>query len=99
VLAAAYASGPTEGTTLALIARLLNIDSTNDAEAPEASRQDRFIGNFTVNNVTSTQYMELVAYNLPREADYYIANNGTGQTVSSGWSLKVTPMTRAPAAS
>jgi hypothetical protein len=93
VLTFAYASAPTEGTTLSLVARLLNISSTNDAEVPEFTRQDRFIGEFRVNNVTSTQYAELFAFDLPIEADYYIANNGTGQTVSAGWTLTVIPMT------
>jgi hypothetical protein len=93
VLSFAYATGPTEGTTLSLVARLLNISGTNDAEVPEFARQDRFIGEFRVNNVTTMQYAELFAYDLPVEAEYYIANNGTGQTVSAGWTLTVIPMT------
>lgn len=93
VLTFAYATGPTEGTTLSLVARLLNISGTNDAEVPEFARQDRFIGEYRVNNVTTTQYAELFAFDVPIEADYSIANNGTGQTVSSGWTLTVIPMT------
>lgn len=89
----AFGTAPTEGTVLALIARTLNIDSTNDAEAPEAARADRYIGQFTVNNVTTTQYAACFGRNVPREADYYLLNSGTGQTVSAGWTLKVTPMT------
>ncbi len=97
VLGFTFASTPTEGTVLQLVARLLNMDGTNDAEVPEASRADRLIGNFIVNNVTTAQYAELYARNVPRDADYYIFNNGTGQTVSSGWTLKVTPVSRKPA--
>lgn len=93
VLTFAFGTAPTEGTTLSLVARPLNISSTNDAEVPEFARQDRFIGEFRVNNVTTTQYAAMFAYDVPREADYYIANNGTGQTVSAGWTLVVTPMT------
>lgn len=93
VLSFAFGTAPTENGSLVLVARLLNIDSTNDAEAPEATRTDRFIGSFVVNNVTTTQYAALFARNVPREADYYILNTGTGQTLSAGWTLKVTPMT------
>lgn len=88
-----FSVAPTEGTVLALIARTLNIDGTNDAEVPEAARADRYVGQFVVNNVTTTQYAACFARNVPREADYYLLNSGTGQTVSAGWTLKVTPMT------
>jgi len=97
VLGATFGTNPTEGTTLALYARPLDIDGTNDAEAPEAARPTRLIGSFVVNNVTSAQYMILRARDVPKLASYYIHNNGTGQTVSSGWTLKVTPITYAPA--
>jgi len=92
-----FGTAPTEGTVLALYARPLDIDGTNDAEVPEAARPTVYIGNFVVNNVTSTQYAELVGYDVPDKADYYLHNNGTGQTVSAGWTLKVTPRSRAPA--
>lgn len=94
VLTCAFATGPTEGTSLALYARPLDIDSTNDAEVPETTRPTVFIGTFTVNNVTTTQYIVLngiYAQGVPKKADYYIHNNGTGQSVSSGWKLVVTP--------
>lgn len=98
VISFAFATAPTEGGTLVLVARTLDIDGTNDAEAPEATRPDRTIGAFVVNNVTSTQYAALFARNVPRVADYYLLNTGTGQTLSSGWTLKVTPMTYSAAA-
>lgn len=98
VLAGAFATAPTENTVLALYARPLNIDSTNDADAPETTRPVVFIGSFVVNNVTTTQYLAVDARNVPWEADYYIHNNGTGQTLSAGWTLKVTPYSFKPAA-
>lgn len=88
-----FATAPTEGTVLALYARPINIDSTNDAEVPEATRPTVYIGSFVVNNVTTAQYAELLAEDVPWEAEYYIHNNGTGQTVSAGWTLKATPCT------
>lgn len=98
VLSCAFASAPTENTTLDLYARELDIDSTNDADAPETTYKPRYIGSFTLNNVTSTQHLKLRAFDVPLVADYYVLNNGTGQTVSSGWALKVTPKTVGPAA-
>lgn len=95
-LAVTFSVAPTESTVISLVARPLNIDGTNDADAPEFQRQVQFIGNFIVNNVTTTQYLWLMGYDLPREADYYLANNA-GQTISAGWTLKVTPRTLGPA--
>jgi len=93
-----FPTAPTEGATLSIYARPLDIDGTNDAEVPEATRPTVFIGTFKVNNVTTTQYAEYVARDVPWHATYYLHNNGTGQTVSAGWTLKVTPCTLRPAA-
>lgn len=98
VLTATFGTAPTEGTVLALYARPLDVDGTADTELPEAARPTVFVGTFVVNNVTSAQTMILRAYDLPMLAAYYIHNSGTGQTVSAGWVLKVTPRTVGPAA-
>ena len=97
VLAAQFSVAPTEGGALGLYARPLNIDGTADAEVPEAALPVWFVGSFFVNNVTSLQYMTLLATDLPAEAEYYIHNAGAGQTVSAGWTLKVKPRTIGPA--
>lgn len=91
VLGFTYATAPTKGTVLALYARPLDIDGTNDAEVPEATRPTMFIGSFVVNNVTTAQYAQLIERQVPKLASYYIHNSATGQTVSTGWTLKVTP--------
>ena len=98
VISVTFGAAPTEGTTLALYAQPLDIDGTNDAEVPETTRPTVFIGTFSVNNVTTEQYAELIAQDVPWNASYYLHNNGTGQTLSAGWKLKVTPCTVAPAA-
>lgn len=101
VLTCAFGTAPTEGRSVNLMARPLDIDSTNDAEVPEAARPTQYIGSFVVNNVTSTQYMQLqgvVAYDLPRNAAYYL-HNGTDQTLSSGWKLVVVPRNVIPSPS
>lgn len=93
-----FSTAPTEGTVLSLYARPLDIDGTADAEIPETTRPTVLIGSFVVNNVTTAQYIELIAQDVPWLASYYIHNNGTGQTLSSGWTLKATPCTVAPVA-
>lgn len=90
-LAFAFSVAPTEGTVLSLYARPLDVDGTSDTEVPEVTRPTRFIGSFVVNNVTTTQYAQLTAQDVPKLASYYLHNNGTGQSVSAGWTLKVTP--------
>lgn len=97
VLTGTFATAPTENTTLALYARPLDIDGAADADAPETTRPTVFIGTFAVNNVTTAQSLMLIAQDVPWKADYYIHNNGTGQTLSAGWTLKVTPCTIGPA--
>jgi hypothetical protein len=97
VLTGTFSVAPTEGATLALYARPLDIDGTADAEVPETTRPTVYVGSFVVNNVTTAQSMLLVAQDLPRLAGYYVHNNGTGQSLSAGWTLKVTPRTYGPA--
>ncbi len=97
VLGCTYGSAPLSGPPISLLARPINVDGTSDTEVPEAGRPTRFIGNFFPNNVTTPQYMTLVGRDLPLEAEYYLYNASTGQTVSAGWTLKVTPRTVAPA--
>lgn len=98
VFSGTFSVAPTENTTVDLYARELNIDGTADAEVPEASsHKPRYIGSFVLNNVTSAQYVKVLAYDVPTEASYYIHNNATGQTLGAGWTLKVTPRTVGPA--
>ena len=93
VLVGTFAVAPTENTTLALYARPIDVDGTKDTEVPEATRPTRFIGNFMVNNVTTEQVIVQEVFGLPRKAEYYVHNNGTGQLLNAGWTLKVTPRT------
>lgn len=99
VAAVTFGTAPTEGTALSLYARPLNVDGTGDAEAPEATRPTIFVGNFNgVNNVTTLQYLVCSAYDVPAyECEYWLHNNNTGQTISAGWTLKVTPKSKGPA--
>ena len=102
VLSFTFATAPLENSMIKLIARPLNIDGTNDAQAPEASFLEKDVGygqrdqHFPVNNVTTAQYAVMDVHDAPWEADYYIFNAATGQTISAGWTLKATPFTYGP---
>jgi len=98
VLTGTFATAPTEGAVLALYARPMDVDGTADTEAPETTRPTVYIGSFLVNNVTSAQTIVLRGRDLPFKANYYIHNSGTGQSLSAGWTLKVTPITDSLAA-
>ena len=101
VLTATFATAPTEGRAVNLFARPLDIDGTNDAPVPEAGRPTHYVGSFVVDNVTTTQTLNLhgiVARDLPRNAAYYL-HNGTDQALSAGWKLIVIPRNVIPSPS
>lgn len=97
VLAVAYGTAPTVNTTLDLYARELDIDGTGDAVAPTTTYKRRHIASFPVINQTAMQYIKALAFDLPKLAEYYLHNNATGQTISAGWKLKITPRSYKPA--
>lgn len=99
VLSVTFAVAPVENSVLLLLARPLNIDGVADAEAPESGAstfKGEPVGRFTVNNVTTAQYARCIGRDLPAEADYYVYNAATGQAISAGWTLKVTPLSYGP---
>ena len=96
VLGVTFGTAPAANSIVHLFARPLNIDGTNDATIPSATYRSLYIGSFLVAATTGAQYAYLIGRNLPKEADYYIYNEA-GQTISTGWTLKVTPLTIVPA--
>ena len=99
VLEATFASAPNANSRVALYARPLNIQSTNDGDTPDGNFEHVLLGSFPLNNVTSAQYI-MIEVVLPngkssQEYEFYIDNNG-GQTMSAGWDLYVTPKTIGP---
>lgn len=85
---------------IALYARVMNIDGTSDPVAPSANRKWQPIGAFLVYAAaTTTNYLfDSGTCRLPNAAEdqvfeFYIENQ-TGQTISSNWALKVTPVTQ-----
>lgn len=96
VLKVAFGTAPTEGATIDILIRPLNIQGTNDTGAPQASYQPHRYGSFQVDNVTTSQYLFATAYDLPKEGEIYLYNNATGQTTSANAELYMTPKTLAP---
>ena len=94
-----YSVAPDAGSTVTLFARQMNVQSTNDNEAPDANLPHKILGYFPLNDVTSAQFIT-IQVKLPNNYssqvyDFYIQNNA-GQTLGAGWDLHVTPMTVGP---
>lgn len=96
VLKVAFGTAPTRAMTLELFVRPLNVVGTNDTVVPTASYQPHRVCSFVVENTTSTQYLYAVGYDLPKEGEFYLLNNGTGQTTSANAELYMTPRSYAP---
>lgn len=92
-LVPAWATAPTAGF-ITLVGVGWSLDGTPVAgPAPVATLNNDFIGNFkpapfTSNAATTwTMTLKRVALGIGK-TDFYLFNNGTGQTISSSWVLK-----------
>lgn len=103
VLKCQFATLPTDGNKINIYARKLNVQSTNDSPVPDAVNLDQFIGSFTVDGtiaVTNDSWLVTNWLTLPNHItsqiyEMYIENK-TGQTITSGWTMYVTPVTKGP---
>lgn len=92
-------TAPDVNSSIKLYARLLNIQSTNDQDVPDANFQHVFMGRFPVNDVLTNQYIPIII-SLPNNEtsqnyEFYI-NNLTGQTIQAGWDIFITPKAIGP---
>ena len=99
VLLVNYSVAPDANSVINLYLRPLNIQSTNDADIPDANNLQGYVGSFTVNDVTTAQY-PWVEIHLPnsytsQQYEFYL-QNATGQTMPAGWDVFVTPKTIGP---
>jgi len=91
----------TAGTTIDLYIQQLELISTNDAEAPDATNFLRtYAGTFYHNNPSVAVQYAQVMIALPNNKtsavyNFYIVNN-TAQTIADTWDLTVTPVTIGP---
>ncbi len=98
-------SFPTVGT-IGLHAHVLNIEGTNDPGVPSANNPQTFVGSFLIDfdiaaDTDFYTYIEL--FRLPgigsaQAIDWYLKNEGTGQTIGVSWQLWITPITEGPKA-
>ena len=85
------------GVAVELYRQDLNIDGTADAPAPAAASPHKLVGMFNIPSAASAS-ATYPCNNVPltKECQFYV-KNGTAQTMSAGWVLKVTPKTVIPA--
>ena len=98
-LSCSYTTAPDANSSVNLYLRLLNIQSTNDQDVPDANFGHVYVGSFPLNDVTSQQYcaidIRLPNAQTSQQYNFYIENNG-GQTMDSDWNLYITPKTIGP---
>lgn len=105
VLTFQYPSGTITTGGVQLACRLLNIDSTTDEPGLTANWTGHFLGSFPTGTGMSatTNYaivlgpVELPSAKASQEYEFYVLNS-CGVTMTTGWTLKATPVTRGPAA-
>lgn len=98
-----YPSGTINTGGIHLFARLLNGNSTTDEPVPSANWAGHYLDTFpTGTGMSATTDYALVVGPIPlpmmktsQEYEFYLKNE-CGVTMSSGWVLKVTPMSVGP---
>lgn len=106
VLKFQYPSGTIVADGIHLFARLMNIDSTNDEPQPDTGFEEHHLGSFptdtglsaTVDNYVSLGF-DVGLPNMRTEQIYeFYIKNDSGVTMTAGWTLKITPKAKGPAA-
>ena len=95
-LLANFSVAPTANSSINLYLRLLNIQSTNDADVPDGNFQHEYVGSFPLNDVTTAQYIAIDislsnAY-ASQQYEFYVENL-SGQSLPAAWDIYVTPKT------
>jgi len=95
-----FSVAPTANTVLNLYLRMLNVQSTNDNDVPDANFQQTYVGSFPLNDVTTAQYIT-IDISLPntktsQNYEFYVENQ-SGQSLPAGWDIYVTPISIGPA--
>jgi hypothetical protein len=98
-LLSSFAVAPTANSAVNLFYRLLNVEGIYDNSIPDANFQHTFAGNFPLNDATGAQYatidISLKNGYTSQQYEFYIQNE-SGQTISAGWDLYVTPKAVGP---
>jgi hypothetical protein len=91
-LSPVFAVAPVAGV-IQLFAVDWSLDATPVAgPTPSATMQPRLIGSFDpqpkASSTATTWIMQLNAVALSAKTDFFLYNNGTGQSINTGWVLK-----------
>ena len=94
---------PTVGS-IGLFAHLLNVQGTNESGVPDGSNEHVHVGTFRidfgvaadVNFFTIIPLFQMPMVKASQEVDWYLKNEGTGQTIGIDWNLWITPLTHGP---
>lgn len=99
ILDCSFTTAPDANSSVNLYLRLLNIQSTNDQDVPDANFPHVYVGSFPLNDVTTQQWcpIDIILPNTKtsQEYNFYIENKG-GQTMDSDWDLHITPKAIGP---
>lgn len=99
ILLANFSVAPDASSSINLYLRLLDFQSTNDGDVPDANFQHVFVGSFPLNDVTTAQYIpiEISLPNVETSQNYeFYVENKSGQSLPAGWDIFVTPKTLGP---
>lgn len=90
----ASASG-TDGRTIDVHIRPLDVDGTTDVNAPTTGNRTGFVGAFQMLSSNASQVQRFVARDVPLKGEVYVFNDA-GVTLSANWTLKALPVTKGP---
>lgn len=86
-LQATFATAPTAGSVV-LVAVDYSLDGATAGPTPSSTMCPRIVGTFTptaiASNTATSWRMRINAVPLTAKTDFYVLNNGTAQTISSG---------------
>lgn len=99
VFSGTFGTPPGASSEVALFARLMDIDGTNDQQEPSVNFPYAFVGAFLLDTVNTAQFI-VIDITLPNTKtsqiyNFYIQNNAD-QTLSAGWTAKITPKAIGP---
>jgi hypothetical protein len=94
-----WSVAPTAGTTVDLYIYKQDIDSTNDEPAPGAAALNgsHYVGSFSPTAATGAQYRQIVISLAGVQKCNFAVKNNSGQSMPTGWTVKVVPFTYGPA--
>jgi hypothetical protein len=83
----------TEGDTIDVYRRDMDIKSSNDAPVPSTTFKSIYVGSFLVPVTSQISRLELPGVPLVQACEFYLFNNLTTVSISAGWDLDVKPYT------